>query len=341
MITIKDIARHAGVSVTTVSHVVNKTRFVSEDTRTRVLGAIAELKYVPSAVARSLKNNRTQTIGMMIPNCSNPYFAEIIRGIEDTCFQAGFNVILCNSDDDPKKQGQYVRVLTEKQVDGLIVLSSGGDDELGEHLRHAAMPQVLVDREVEHLNADLVEVNHEAGGYLATQHLLGLGHRRIACITGPLSLSSAAQRVAGYRRALLEAGLKVQSSLMREADFTSAGGHAAMLDLLGQKQGLTAVVASNDLMAFGAISAAASAGLALPRDLSLVGFDDIALAAYSSPPLTTVAQPKHRMGELAARLLLARISDHRRPPQREILQPELCLRQSTAPSVSSRRLGRS
>ncbi len=341
MITIKDIARHAGVSVTTVSHVVNETRFVSEAARTRVLGAITELKYVPSAVARSLRNNRTHTIGMMIPNSSNPYFAEIIRGIEDTCFQAGFNVILCNSDDDPKKQGQYIRVLTEKQVDGLIVLSSGGDDELGEHLRQADMPQVLVDREVEHLNADLVEVNHESGGYMATQHLLGLGHRHIACITGPLSLSSAAQRLGGYRRALVEAGLKPQASLLCESDFTSAGGHAAMRGLLGLRQRPTAVFACNDLMAFGAISAAATAGLALPAELSVIGFDDIALAAYSSPPLTTVAQPKHRMGALAASLLLARISDQQRPPQREILQPELCLRQSTAPVAPSRTRGAS
>ena len=132
-----------------------------------MLDAIAELKYVPSAVTRSLKNNRTHTFGLMIPNSSNPYFAEIIRGIEDTCFQAGFNVTLCNSDDDPKKQGQYIRVLSETQVDGLIVFSSGGDDELGEHLLRAGMPHVLVDREVEHLNADLIEVNHESGGYPA------------------------------------------------------------------------------------------------------------------------------------------------------------------------------
>jgi LacI family transcriptional regulator len=340
MITIRHIALHADVSVTTVSHVINATRFVSDEARARVLSAIEELKYVPSAVARSLKNNRTHTIGMMIPNSSNPYFAEIIRGIEDTCFEAGFNVILCNSDDDPKKQGQYIRVLTEKQVDGLIVLSSGGDDELGEHLRHAGMPQVLVDREVEHLNADLVEVNHESGGYLATRHLLELGHRRIACITGPLPLSSAAQRLAGHRRALEEAGLKPQASLLHESDFTSAGGHAAMQALLALRQRPTAVFACNDLMAFGAISAAAAAGLSLPKDLSLIGFDDIALACHSNPPLTTVAQPKHRMGTLAARLLLERIGDRERAHQREILQPELCLRQSTAPVAATRGRGK-
>ena len=330
MITIKDVARHAQVSVTTVSHVINATRFVSAGSRERVLHAVATLNYVPSALARSLKNNRTHTVGMMIPNSSNPYFAEIIRGIEDTCFDAGFNVILCNSDDDPRKQGQYIRVLAEKQVDGLIVLSSGGDDELGAHLRNANMPQVLVDREVEHLSADLVEVNHESGGYLATRHLLELGHRRIGCITGPLQLSSALQRLQGHHRALAEAGVDADRGGLVEADFTSGGGFTAMQRLLALTTPPSAVFACNDLMAIGALCAASSAGLRVPQDLSVIGFDDIALAAYSSPPLTTVAQPKHQMGELAARLLLQRIAEPGRPHQREILQPQLCVRSSTA-----------
>jgi LacI family transcriptional regulator len=333
MITIRDVAEHARVSVTTVSHVINGTRFVSEEAKARVQAAIAALNYVPSAVARSLKSSRTHTVGMMIPNNSNPYFAEIIRGIEDACFAAGFNVILCNSDDDPHKQAAYVRVLSEKQVDGLIVLSSGGDPELLDTLRTANMPLVVVDREIDDLAADLVEVNHEAGGFLATQHLLQLGHRRIACIAGPQMLSSARQRVQGYRRALHEAGLAVDDRLLRRGDFTSAGGHAAMVSLLDRAapgERPSAVFASNDLMAIGAICAAAAAGLHIPKDLSVIGFDDIALAAYSNPPLSSIVQPKHQTGELAAQLLLQRIADPARPLQREILQPTLCLRQSTA-----------
>jgi LacI family transcriptional regulator len=330
MATIKDVARDAKVSVTTVSHVVNKTRFVSSDACVRVLAAIESLGYVPSALARSLKNNRTHTVGMIIPNNSNPYFAEIIRGIEDTCFNAGFNVMLCNSDDDPQKQGQYIRVLTEKQVDGLIVLSSGGDDELGRHLKQVKMPLVLVDREVENLGADLVEVNHEAGGWLATRHLLELGHRRIGCITGPLGLSSSSQRLGGFERAMREAGHAVPNELLYHSDFTSAGGHTAMQALMKLGRPPTALFACNDLMAFGAISAASSAGLVLPRDVSVIGFDDIALAAYCSPPLTTIAQPKQTLGALAARMLLARIVEPDRVFQRDILEPSLCLRQSTA-----------
>jgi len=332
--TIKDVALQAQVSVTTVSHVVNGTRFVSEAARQRVQQAIEELRYVPSALARSLKSNRTHTVGMMIPNSSNPYFAEIIRGIEDTCYEAGFNVILCNSDDDPLKQSTYVRLLSEKQVDGLIVMSSGADGELLDTLRDANMPQVVVDREIDDLEADLVEVNHEAGGVIATQHLLSLGHRRIACIAGPQTLSSARQRVLGYHRALREAGLSVDDRLLRSADFTSAGGHAAMASLLDAGAQPTAVFVSNDLMAIGAICAAASHGLRIPQDLSVIGFDDIALSAYSNPPLTTVAQPKHRTGELAAQLLMQRIADRGRALQREILQPSLTVRQSTGPVAS-------
>jgi len=332
MSTIKDVALRAQVSVATVSHVVNDTRFVSEAARARVQQAIAELHYVPSALARSLKSNRTHTVGMMIPNSSNPYFAEIIRGIEDSCYEAGFNVILCNSDDDPLRQSTYVRLLSEKQVDGLIVMSSGTDAELLQTLRAAKMPLVLVDREIDDLVADLVEVNHEAGGFLATQHLLQLGHRRIACIAGPHGLSSARERVQGYQRALRDAGVAADDRLLRHGDFTSAGGHAAMAELLAPALPAdrpSAVFASNDLMAIGAVCAAAAKGLRLPQDLSVIGFDDIALAAYSNPPLSSIVQPKHHTGALAAQLLLQRIAQPQRQPQRAILQPSLVVRQST------------
>jgi LacI family transcriptional regulator len=329
MVTIKDIALHAGVSITTVSHVVNGTRFVSETARARVNDAITALKYVPSALARSLKNNRTHTIGMMIPNCSNPFFAELIRGIEDTCFAADFNVILCNSDDDANKQRKYIRVLTEKQVDGLIIFSSGGDTELSQLLREIEMPRILLDREVEQVSADLVEVDHEAGAWIATRHLIDLGHKRIACITGPLDLAPARQRLNGYRRAIAEAGLPITPMWEIDGGFTSEMGYSAMQRLLVLSQKPSAVFASNDLMAIGAICAGTAHGLRVPEDVSVVGFDDIALAAYSSPPLTTVVQPKHQLGAMAASFLIERIAHPDRPLRREILQPKLSLRKST------------
>ena len=329
MITIKDVAERARVSFTTVSHVVNGTRTVSDESRKRVLEAIKDLKYVPSAAARSLKINRTFTIGLITSNNTNPFFAEVVRGVEDTCYENGFNVILCNSDDSPSKQRRYVRVLSEKQVDGLIVMSSGGGAELAQVLQSVAMPCVEVDRDIEDLDFDMVKVDHEFGADLAIQHLLALGHRRIACIAGPLSLSPVVQRVHGYRSALQAAGLEAPDVLMRESDFTSAGGYRAMMGLLSVPERPTAVFAGNDLIAIGAICAAAEAGLRIPADLSIIGFDDIALAAYTNPPLTTVAQPMNETGRLAARMLIDRIERPSRPAQRELVKPSFRVRQST------------
>ncbi len=329
MTTIKDVASRAGVSFTTVSHVLNGTRFVSADSRLRVVEAIEALKYVPSALARSLKSNKTGTVGMLIPNCSNPYFAEIIRGIEDACFSTNFNVILCNSDDDSEKQRKYIRVLVEKQVDGLIVFSLGRDLQLGDQLKQTGMPYVILDREVAGAEADLVEVNHEQGARLATQHLIELGHRRIACITGPLEVASAQQRLEGYRRAMNESGLTINAEWEIEGGFTSEKSFTSMQQLLNMAPSPSAVFACNDLMAIGALCAINERQLRVPQDISLVGFDDIALAAYMSPPLTTIAQPKHLLGSIAANILLARIAQPELPLRREVLQPNLLLRQST------------
>lgn len=186
MATIKDVAAMAGISYTTVSHVVNKTRPVSEPVRLKVEEAIARLDYVPSAVARSLKAKSTATIGLLVANSLNPYFAELARGIEDYCERNNYCVILCNCDDDPDKQRNYVRVLLEKRVDGLVVASAGGDLGLASGLTGVRTPMVIVDRSLEGIDADLVRIDHEQGAYLATRHLLDLGHRAVACIGGRL-----------------------------------------------------------------------------------------------------------------------------------------------------------
>lgn len=331
MANIKDVALHAGVSVTTVSHVVNGTRFVSETARQRVEEAVRELGYVPSAVARSLKHNTTRTFGMVIPNNSNPYFAEIIRGVEDRCFAAGYNVILCNSNDDPERQAGYLRVLTEKRIDGLVLVVTGSDAVARATLGGIAMPLVLLDREVSGVSGDLVEVNHVLGSQMATRHLLELGHPRVACISGPPGLSPSSQRRAGWKDALEQAGVERKESDLARGDFTARGGYLAMQALLKRRPRPTAVFACNDLMAFGALTAAREAGIAVPQQLSIVGFDDIDLAAFSAPPLTTVAQPKKQIGTVAADLLLDRVSNARTDNRQMILDPELRVRASTAP----------
>jgi LacI family transcriptional regulator len=330
MATMKQVAERAGVSTSTVSHVINNTRTVSADVRERVLAIIAETRYIPSAVARSLKNDRTHTIGMMVPNSSNPYFAELIQGIEDAAFKLSYNIILCNAYDDPRKQAAYLRVLLEKRIDGLILVASGADAALAELLRTSSVPMVLVDREVAGVEADFIESNHEDGGYLATRYLIGLGHQQIGCVSGPEELQPSRDRVAGYRRALHEAGLRFRPHYLVHSDFTSEGGFNAFGKLLGLSTPPTAIFASNDLMAIGGICAAAEAKVRVPADLSVIGYDDIALASYSTPRLTTMAQPKYDMGQMITHMLLERIAGRDLPLRRELLQTTLVERQSTA-----------
>ncbi|SFE94897.1 LacI family DNA-binding transcriptional regulator [Paracidovorax wautersii] len=335
MATIKDVAQHAQVSVTTVSHVLNGTRHVSAAGRARVEEAIRTLGYVPSAIARSLKRNNTRTLGMLIPNSSNPYFAEIVHAVEDRAFGAGYNVILCNTNDEPHRQGSYLQVLAERRIDGLIVVSTGHDATLPTQLAGLTVPTVLVDREIAigEQPGDMVETAHHQGGLLATRHLLSLGHRRIACIGGQEGLAPSEQRIAGWRAALAEAGASVlagSEALLWHGHFTSQGGYEAMHALLRSPVPPTAVFVCNDLMAMGALCAAHERGLRVPEALSLVGFDDIELAAFTSPPLTTVAQPKQRIGALAVDMLMERIEGRRQAARQVMLQPELRVRASTA-----------
>jgi LacI family transcriptional regulator len=333
---IHDVAQRAGVSVTTVSHALNRTRFVSDAARAKVEEAAHALGYVPSQVARGLKHNTTRTLGMLVPNNSNPYFAEIIRGVEHHCFAAGYSLLLCNSNDDAERQADHLRVLAERRVDGLVLVASGDDAAIVSCCKDLRLPLVLVDREIDSIDADLIEVDHAAGGELATAHLLSLGHARVACIGGPADLRPSQQREAGWRRALAAAGVKPRADELVRGDFGPQGGAAAMHRLLESARPPSAVFVCNDLMAIGALHAAHAEGIAVPGALSVVGFDDIELAAYTHPPLTTVAQPKEAIGTGAAGLLLERLRAGRSAARRLILQPELRVRASSAPPAGAR-----
>lgn len=330
MATIKDVAALAGISYTTVSHVVNNSRPVSAHVRRKVESAIAELNYVPSAVARSLKAQSTATIGLLVPNSVNPYFAELARGIEDCCERNGYCVILCNSDDDPQKQRNYLRVLLEKRVDGLVVASVGGDAALIDLLAAVRTPMVIVDRGLHEVSADLVCIDHEQGGYLATQHLLDLGHHDIACISGPQHTHVAQLRMDGYRRALGERGLRPAANRVMHSDFTSPGGYLAAVQLLAAEPP-SAIFAANDMIGLGVLRAAAEQGIRVPDELSVIGFDDIELSRYVYPALTTVGQRIGELGEIAAERLLARIAGSPgAAPTRHVIAPQIVVRESTA-----------
>ncbi len=330
MVTIRDVAARAGVSSTTVSHVINKTRPVSDILRTRVEAAMAELGFQPNALARSLRRKRTHTLGMIVPDSANPFFAEVGRGIEDTSFASGYSIILCNSDGDRNRELLYLDLLVQKQVDGVLLVPTGDHAELAAHLRTRNIPVVVIDRDVSDAPIDRAYIDNVAGGCVATRHLLDLGHRRIGYIGGPPHLSPVPGRGAGYLRALEEAGIPIDDRLIVAGSFQDVGGYEGTQSLLALPDRPTAIFAGNDLMAIGALAAARDANIAVPAELSIVGFDDIHLAGYINPPLTTIAQPKYELGVIAAELLLARLSDPDLPPQRRLLQAHLVVRHSTA-----------
>ena len=336
MSTIKHVAARAGVSFTTVSHVLNGTRRVSDSARERVERAIAEMGYAPSAVARALKMSETGIVGVLVPNITNPFFAELTRGIEDACRRTDYSVFLCNSDDDPERQSRYLQTLLERRVDGLLLAAAAGEALApAQRLTATRVPTVVVDRHIAGLAADLVRVDHEAGARLAVEHLLSLGHRRIACFSGPTEFAVSRARVAGWREALARAGIEPAPGWLLEGEFNAPAGYALARQLLGPGQrgdSVTAIFASNDLLAIGALRAAAELGIAVPSALSVIGFDGIDLGGYSYPALTTVGHPIRAMGETAAGVLIDRIAAGPTASREVVLPPQLLTRESTGPA---------
>lgn len=328
--TIKDVAARAGVSFATVSHVLNGTRPVSESARRRVEQAVNDLGYVPSALARALKTNQTRMLGVLVPNIVNPYFSELMRGIEDRCRRAGYAVFLCNCDDDLQRQTHYVQTLLQRRVDGLLLaVATGEASELEQVLSHVRTPVVVVERALPGHHNDLVRVDNTAGARLAVQHLLALGHRRIACLAGPARFEVSRARMAGWHQALTAAGIQPRAEWLLEGDFSIADGHRLTHQLLAQG-GISALFASNDLFAVGALRAAAERGLTVPRDLSVIGFDGIDLGPYLHPALSSVGYPIRELGERAASVLIERITRPGTPTREVVLSPQLILRESTA-----------
>lgn len=330
-VTIKEVAQDAQVSTTTVSHVINNTRFVEPETRDRVMAAMQKLGYHPNSLARSLRSGVSKTIGLIVPDAANLFFAEVARKIEDDGYRQGYSVILCNSDNNPQKQTNYINTLLTKRVDGVIFISSGGRVE--DLLKFSAnqIPVVVADRDVPQELADIVLLDNEQAGFDATRHLIDLGHTVIACITGPDDLSPSMQREKGYRRALREAGIPYQQDQIIAGDFSFKSGEAAAQKLLSVKHRPTAIFALNDMMAIGAMTALRKAGLSVPEDVSIVGFDNIELASAVNPALTTIAQPIDEIARQATELLIHRLLGSRiGKNQRVILKAGLIRRESTA-----------
>lgn len=331
-VTIKDIAKLADVSVATVSYVLNGNRYVSPELRSRVTDAIDELGYSPNLVARSLRQSRTGTIGLIVPDNSNPFFAEIAKGVEDAGFEQGYSVILCNSNAMPERELAYLEVLRSKRVDGIIFIATTAEIKSIRPLVEGGIPAVTFYRDSSDMNVDRFFIDNERAGYLATKYLIALGHRHLACIQPASAVTPSALRIAGFKQALLEHGLEVDDILMPRGDNLFQGGWEAARTLLDSGRRITAIFASNDAMAIGCIRALRDRGLRVPDDISVTGVDDIHLATVIEPTLTTVAQPKYEAGRQAVTMLVNRITGEYGGGARQVqLDIELIVRESTAP----------
>jgi len=335
MMTIRHVAQRAGVAVSTVSRVLNGSGHVSPETRLKVQRAIADLDFRPNMLARGLIRRTTFTIALILPDLSNPFYAPLALGVEAAARAAGYSVILCNTENSAEAVGEWTRHLRKMWIDGVLFATDPSPADIWA-LHEDRIPFVFVDQEVAGFDADRVLINAREGARQAVRHLVELGHRRIAHIVGP-SLGGF-ERYAGYCEGLADAGLDVLAELVsKPGDFTADHGYAAMQALLALPDARrpTAVFCVNDLAAAGAIRAAESAGLRVPADLSIVGYDDIIWAQYMNPALTTVAQPVERLGRLTTELLLKRMNEEAAgPPQRICLSTSLVVRESSAPPRS-------
>ena len=331
MATIKDVARLAGVSTTTVSHVINKTRFVAETTQERVLEAVNELNYAPSAVARSLKCNSTNTIGMLVTQSTNLFFSEVIDGVESYCYRQGYTLILCNTGGIYEKQRDYIRMLAEKRVDGILVMCSDLTEELSEMLnKHKDIPKVVMDWGPDTSQADNIIDNSEEGGYLATKYLIDHGHTQIACLSGHFEKAVCKERIQGFKRAMNQAQLDINEDWILEGNFECDTAVLAADQLVAMDNRPTAIFCFNDTMALGLMSRLQQKGIRIPEDISVIGYDNIELAEYFSPPLTTVHQPKRRLGKNAFEILLKRIKDKEHEKRVFEMHPEVVERSTVA-----------
>lgn len=333
MVTITDVARRAGVSVATVSRVINDTKFVSEELRKHVLQAMEELDYQPNLLAGSLRRQETHTLGLIVPDTANPFFGELAKGVEDVGFQNGYNVILCNSDYNLERERSYVVVLQAKQVDGLIFIPcSAKTDHVRQLLAKTRGPVVTADRQTPELATDSITADNSAGGRLAARHLLELGHRRIGCIERPKYLAHIQDRITGFHEMLKKWNLTLPKELNVRGGFRFEDGVRAARQLLSLSPPPTAIFAYNDIMAIGALRAARERGMHVPNDLAVVGFDNIPIASFVTPALTTVDQPKYRIGVLAAQLLIDRLrGEIEEELQHQTLDVKLIVRESSEP----------
>lgn len=331
MASLQEVAARAKVSIATVSRVLNKSDKVVAKTRAVVEQALRDLGYRPSRVARRLrmKDGRAHLVGLIIPDIQNPFYAEIARGVEDAAYAAEYALLLCNSDENLEKERFYLDVMISESVDGVVLPPFDDSDAAVINLVKIGMPVVCVDRSLAKVKTDLVEVDNYRGAYEAASHLIEKGHRQIGLIEGRTHVSTSRERRRGYLDALSEAGIPVRKDLIRAGDFRQESGRLLAGELLDLRKPPTALFVFNNLMTVGALAAVHQRGMKVPKDVAIVGFDDLPWAESLDPPLTVVRQPAYDVGRQAMEMLLKRIMEPTRPPVTVRLLPELVIRRST------------
>ena len=326
MSTIYDVARKAAVSTYTVSSELNQSAYVSPELTRRVQEAVRELDYTINDLARGLQTRKTKTVGMLIPDLANPFYAKVLRGVENVLKESGFSLILGDTNNRHEEQSRYLAVFRSKQVDGLLLFISPGDDREVRALVKARKPVVFVGRTPIDLRADSVSADNLKGVQMAVAHLMSKGHKRIALVNGQEGLSSSADRATGWKRALKKGGLSVSKQRLSHEDWTADSGYAATLRFLDQRERPTAIFAANFLMMTGVLKALKERRLRCPADVEVMSSDDSEWLDVFEPRISTVAQPSYEMGAKAAQLLLKRIQTPGRRFEQIVLEPELTIR---------------
>jgi LacI family transcriptional regulator len=337
-VSVKDVAARAGVSVGTVSNVLNRPDRVSPETRERVSAAIVALGFVRNESARHLRAGSSRTVGLVVLDVANPFFTDVARGVEDTANAAGLAVILCNTDEKTTKEEAYLELLEEQRVRGILITPADAISSRLTELRRRGTPVVLLDRKATGRDQCSVSVDDRKGGDLAVTHLLESGHRRIAFIGGPLAIAQVSDRLRGAKAAIKRAGLP-EAALIVEATagLNVAAGRLAIQELLrlAKRKAPTAVFCANDLLALGALQELSHQGVRVPQDMAIVGYDDIDFASAAMVPLSSVRQPRHQLGRTAAELLIEEADKTEGHKHRQVVfDPELIVRES---SLRSRR----
>jgi LacI family transcriptional regulator, galactose operon repressor len=326
--TLRDVARHADVSPMTVSRVVNGSGRVSPDLRARVEQALAETGYLPNTVARNLRTRRTDTIALVMPDMTNPFFTALAHGVEMSAREVGVSLLVANSDEREDEEQRLVQVLLQRQVDGILLIPAGAGGVAIGRCRAHDVPVVIVDRRPGTPGVDVVRADAEAGAFQLGRLMAGLGHRRMAVLTGPASVPTAVDRAVGFSRALADDSALATPSVVYGA-FTIESGHAMTLSVMGQAPRPTALFAANNFIAIGVLHALQELGLLVPDDVAVVGFDDLPQAMVTFPFLTVAAQPAFELGRRSVAVLLDRLADPRRPAQEVVLPTEIVLRRSS------------